>query len=102
MSAARPQRDPSLGAGILGARRDPDAPKPGASTARRSAPIRLTVDLDPPLHADLRTWAASVAGELDVPRVVLADVVRVLIRLLAEDPRLNSEAIDQLRDLYKS
>lgn len=101
MSAARPKHDPALGASILGARVDRDAPKPG-TTASRSTATRLTVDLDPPLRAKLGKWAFDAAGDLDVPRVVLADVVRQLIHRLVDDPKLSAQILDQLRDLQDS
>jgi hypothetical protein len=92
-------RDRGAGNNILGNRVAPDAPKPGQATARRTKPVRITVDLDPPLYSDVAAWSVAAAAELDAPRVAQADVVRVLLRRLVDDARFSAQVIDQLRDL---
>lgn len=89
--------------------------RPGAGpttrgeTAQRTKPIRLSVDLDPPLHYRLDNWTLNARTELDVPRVPAAAVVRVLIDRLTniqgDDPelrdRLREVVMDDLRDTLR-
>ena len=55
---------------------------------------RITLDLSPELYRQLTAWADSAAIELGVPRVSLADAVRAMIRVTADDP---DQVLDQLR-----
>ncbi|MEU9946905.1 hypothetical protein [Streptomyces sp. NPDC047939] len=89
--------------------------RPGAGpttrgeTAQRTKPIRLSVDLDPPLHYRLDNWSLTARTELDVPRVPAAAVVRVLINRLTNvkgsDPQLREmlqqAVMDDLRDTLR-
>lgn len=74
-------------------RAEPDA-RPAGRTAIRSKPVRITVDLSPELYRQLTQWADSAAIALDVPRVALADAMRAMIRVTAENP---SEVLERLR-----
>ena len=74
-------------------RAEPDA-SPAGRTAIRSKPVRITLDLSPELYRQLTRWADSAAIELDVPRVALADAMRAMIRVAAENP---DAVIEQLR-----
>jgi hypothetical protein len=74
-------------------RAEPSA-RPAGRTAIRSKPVRITVDLSPELYRQLTQWADSAAIELDVPRVALADAMRAMIRVTAENP---GEVIERLR-----
>ena len=74
-------------------RAEPDA-APAGKTAIRSKPVRITLDLSPELYRQLTEWAASAAITLDVPRVALADAVRAMIRVTAENP---DEVLELLR-----
>ena len=74
-------------------RAEPDA-RPAGQTAIRSKPVRITVDLSPELYRQLTQWADSAAVALDVPRVPLADAMRAMIRVTAENP---DEVLDRLR-----
>ena len=56
--------------------------------------MRITVDLSPELYRQLTQWADSAAVALDVPRVPLADAMRAMIRVTAENP---DEVLDRLR-----
>ena len=67
---------------------------PAGKTAIRSKPVRITLDLSPELYRQLTQWADSAAVALDVPRVSLADAVRAMIRVSAENP---GEVLDRLR-----
>ena len=74
-------------------RTEADAP-PAGRTAIRSKPVRITLDLSPELYRQLTRWAGTAAIELDVPRVALADAMRAMIRVAAENP---DAVIEQLR-----
>src|SRR5207248_514428 len=71
----------------------PDA-GPAGRTAIRSKPVRITLDLSPELYRQLTAWADSAAVTLDVPRVSLADAVRAMIRVAADNP---DDVLDRLR-----
>jgi hypothetical protein len=89
MTTAREQRKAQMAAAA--ARRT--AP-PAGRTAIRSKPVRITLDLSPELYRQLTQWAESAAVALDVPRVSLADAVRAMIRVTAENP---DDVLDRLR-----
>ena len=92
MTTAREQRKAQMAAAA--ARRTvPDAP-PAGRTAIRSKPVRITLDLSPELYRQLTQWTDAAAVALDVPRVSLADAVRAMIRVSAENP---GEVLDRLR-----
>jgi hypothetical protein len=74
-------------------RAEPNA-APAGRTAIRSKPVRITLDLSPELYRELNVWADSAAIALGVPRVSLADAVRAMIRVTAENP---DEVLDRLR-----
>lgn len=76
------------------ARRAEPGARPAGQTAIRSKPVRITVDLSPELYRQLTHWASSAAVALDVPRVALADAMRAMIRVTAENP---AEVLDRLR-----
>ena len=76
------------------ARRTQPGAGPAGRTAIRSKPVRITLDLSPELYRQLTQWAASAAIALDVPRVALADAVRAMIRVSAENPE---EVLERLR-----
>ena len=76
------------------ARRTEPGARPAGQTAIRSKPVRITVDLSPELYRQLTQWADSAAVALDVPRVPLADAMRAMIRVTAENP---DEVLDRLR-----
>jgi hypothetical protein len=74
-------------------RAEPDA-RPAGRTAIRSKPVRVTLDLSPELYRQLTAWADSAAVELGVPRVSLADAMRAMIRVTADDP---DQVLNRLR-----
>ena len=92
-----PQRERELRkaqyAAAAGRRAEPDAP-PAGRTAIRSKPVRITLDLSPELYRELTMWTDSAAIELGVPRVSLADAVRAMIRVAADNP---DDVLDRLR-----
>src|SRR3974390_966371 len=65
-----------------------------AGPARRAKPVRITLDLSPELYRELTLWTDSAAISLGVPRVSLADAVRAMIRVAAENP---DQVLDRLR-----
>ena len=92
MTAEREQRKAQMVAAA--ARRvEPDA-RPAGRTAIRSKPVRITLDLSPELYRQLTQWADSAAIALDVPRVALADAMRAMIRVSAENPE---QVLERLR-----
>jgi hypothetical protein len=92
MTPPREQRRAQMAA-AAGRRSQPDA-HPAGRTAIRSKPVRITLDLSPELYRQLTGWADSAAVTLGVPRVSLADAVRAMIRVSAENP---GEVVDRLR-----
>jgi hypothetical protein len=92
VTSERDQRKAQMAAAAA-RRTEPDA-KPAGRTAIRSKPVRITLDLSPELYRQLTRWADEAAVELDVPRVALADAVRAMIRIAADDP---APVLDQLR-----
>jgi hypothetical protein len=92
VTSEREQRKAQMAAAAA-RRTEPDA-RPAGRTAIRSKPVRITLDLSPELYRQLTRWADEAAVELDVPRVALADAVRAMIRIAADDP---APVLDQLR-----
>jgi hypothetical protein len=76
------------------ARRTEPGAGPAGRTAIRSKPVRITVDLSPELYRQLTGWADAAAVTLGVPRVSLADAMRAMIRVSADNP---GEVLDRLR-----
>jgi len=92
MSTQREQQKARMAAAAA-RRAAPDA-GPAGRTAIRSKPVRITLDLSPELYRQLTAWADSAAVTLDVPRVSLADAVRAMIRVAADNP---GDVLDRLR-----
>ena len=80
-------------AAAAGRRAAPGA-RPAGRTAIRSKPVRITLDLSPELYRELTGWADAAAVTLGVPRVSLADAMRAMIRVSADNP---DEVLDRLR-----
>src|ERR1700758_1501955 len=92
MSTQREQRKAQMPAAAA-RRTEPDARPPGR-TAIRSKPVRITLDLSPELYRQLTGWADAAAVTLGGPRVSLADAMRAMIRVSADNP---DEVLDRLR-----
>jgi hypothetical protein len=92
MTTQREQRKAQMAAAA--ARRSEPGARPPGTTAIRSKPVRITLDLNPELYRQLTGWADSAAIELDVPRVPLADAVRAMIRVTIDNP---DEVLERLR-----
>ncbi|MGO9080750.1 MAG: hypothetical protein ACLQDY_17175 [Streptosporangiaceae bacterium] len=92
MTAARQQRKAQMAAAA--ARRAEPSAEPAGKTAIRSKPVRITLDLSPELYRQLIQWTDAAAVELNVPRIPLAEAVRAMIRVTAEQP---GEVLERLR-----
>ncbi|HEY5985264.1 MAG TPA: hypothetical protein VIV12_02610 [Streptosporangiaceae bacterium] len=92
MTSAREQRKAQMAAAAA-SRAEPHA-RPTGTTAIRSKPVRITLDLSPELYRQLTRWTGAAAIALGVPRVALADAMRAMIRVTMENP---AETIEQLR-----
>lgn len=79
--------------------RQEDAPARRQQATLRTKPVRLTVDMTPELHRKLKRWAADAADEIEAADVPLAEVVRALVRRLAEDDQLAAQVLEDLRSL---
>lgn len=81
-------------------RRTEAAAEPPGSSAIRSKPVRVTVDLTPAQYRRLNAWIAETAAELDAVKLPLADVVRAMIASLGR-PEIDAAlriALTQLKD----
>jgi hypothetical protein len=92
MTTQREQRKAQMAAAA--ARRAEPGARPAGRTAVRTKPVRITLDLSPELYRELTGWADSAAITLGVPRVSLADAVRAMIRVTAENPQ---DVLEQVR-----
>jgi len=92
VTSQREQRKARMAAAA--ARRAEPGAGPAGRTAIRSKPVRITLDLSPELYRQLIGWADAAAVTLGVPRVSLADAMRAMIRVSADNP---DEVLDRLR-----
>jgi hypothetical protein len=92
LTTQREQRKAQMAAAA--ARRTEPGAGPAGRTAIRSKPVRITLDLSPELYRQLTGWADAAAVTLGVPRVSLADAMRAMIRVSADNP---DEVLDRLR-----
>lgn len=68
-----------------------DAPAAGDTT-----PVRLTLDMAPPLYGSFEAWARTVQRQHRLGRAVKADVLRILTRRLMADEELQQEVVKAL------
>lgn len=71
------------------------APIPAAADAK---PVRLTVDMAPPLHDAFDDWARDAARTHRFGRSIKADVMRELVRRLLDDPQAQAAVIESLTE----
>lgn len=80
------------------------APTPISAEEIRTTPIRVTVDLAPPIHKALKRWCNGAALDLDLTEVALAQAARALVLELTEpDPTKRLPGLeDRVRDRLRS
>lgn len=77
----------------------PATPAPAATPAAADAkPVRLTVDMAPPLHDAFDDWARDAARTHRFGRSIKADVMRELVRRLLNDPEAQAAVIESLTE----
>ena len=79
------QREERMARAAAGRNRGEGAP-PRRTSAVRTKPVRMTVDMPPSLHRKLKGWTAFASNHLDVADVPAAEVVRILVELLTVEP----------------
>jgi hypothetical protein len=67
------------------------------SRAARTKPVRMTLDLAPALHAEFDDWTTATFRELGLGRINRADVLRLLVRQLLDDPGMQERVAEALR-----
>ena len=65
-------------------RRTEPAAEPPGSSAIRSKPVRVTIDLTPAQYRRLNAWIAETAASIDVVKLSQADVVRAFVAVLGQ------------------
>lgn len=77
----------------------PATPPPAAAPVAADAkPVRLTVDMAPPLHDAFDDWARDAARTHRFGRSIKADVMRELVRRLLNDPEAQAAVIESLTE----
>ena len=59
---------------------------------------RITVDLDPPVHAILNLWIARNAATIGPPHVQLADVIGAMVVITARYQDVTDTVCSQIRE----
>jgi hypothetical protein len=59
---------------------------------------RITVDLDPPVHATLNLWMARNAATIGTPQVKLAEVIAAMVVTTARYQDVTDTVCSQIRD----
>jgi hypothetical protein len=72
------------------------APERG-TTARRTKPVRITIDLAPEDYRQMRRLVDELAWRTDMPTLAHSQMWRAMLRRVAEDPGLLDQVAEQLR-----
>jgi hypothetical protein len=91
MSPSNRRSDLAARAAAVASSSEASSGETGAAPAPRvprTRPVRVTVELSPMEHKALRQWCAQTSAELDLPVVAGAEVFRVLLGLMREDPSM--------------
>ncbi|MFI6513900.1 hypothetical protein ACIBCT_40410 [Streptosporangium sp. NPDC050855] len=72
------------------------APERG-TTARRTKPVRITLDLTPEDYAQMRRLVAELADRADAPTLPHSAMWRALLRRVADDPQLIGEIAERIK-----
>ncbi|MER7370419.1 hypothetical protein [Nonomuraea wenchangensis] len=67
------------------------------STAKRTKPVRITVDLDPADYRTMRRLVDQLAELTDIPPLPHSEMWRALLRRAAADPRLLADIAEQIK-----
>lgn len=67
------------------------------TTARRTKPVRITIDLTPEDYARMRRLVAELADQSGIPTLAHSRMWRVLLARLADDPGLLTDVADRIR-----
>ena len=100
MSAARSNSSPDRFLRVGASRRKDDqgkVPQRGTS-ARRTEPVRVTVDLTPEDYRALRRLVAELAEATDVPTLSNTAVWRALLHRLDADEDLRAQVAEQITE----
>lgn len=63
----------------------------------RGKPVRITVDLPPSRHDDMKRWTLDTARELGRTRITAQDLVNTLVHRMLSDETLAQQVKDDLR-----
>lgn len=64
--------------------------------AAKIAPVRISVDLTPALYRMLTGWVMATAVELEISRLSIADTIRGMIMVTAENPEMSQAVQDAI------
>lgn len=72
------------------------APERGL-TARRTKPVRITVDLTPEDYRQMRRLVVELAEQTDIPTLPHSQMWRALLHRAADDPELLADIAHRIR-----
>lgn len=87
-TTSRGSRTPAAGPAPAGKVEEAKPRPKRGRTAKRTEPVRMTIDLDPPAYTSMKRVLLDVADAADHPTLTAAAMWRSALEELAEDPRL--------------